>query len=80
MTRRIMPTSVQMDINPYKSVAVDKETGKPVIVNSRKQHREFLRRNDYVEVGNEAPKFIREPQPDSAPMLTKEQMKKAGLG
>lgn len=80
MTRKIMPTSVQADIETYRSVAVDKETGKPVIVNGRKQHREFLRRNDYVEVGNEAPKFIREPQPDSAPMLTKEQMKKAGLG
>ena len=79
MVRRIMPTSVQADINPYKSVAVDKETGKPVIVNSRKQHREFLKRNDYVEVGNEVPKFRDEPQHDSAPMLTKEQMKRAGL-
>lgn len=79
MTRRIMPTSIQADINPYKSVAVDKETGKTVVVNSRKQHREFLRRNDYVEMGNEAPKFMNEPQQDSAPMLSKKQLREAGL-
>lgn len=78
MTRKIMPASVQGDINPYRSVAVDKETGKPVIVNSRRQHREFLKRNDYVEM-TDAPKSARDDS-DSAPMLTKEQMKKAGLG
>lgn len=79
MTRKIMPTSVQADINPYRSVAVDKETGKPVIVNSRKQHREFLSRNDYVEVGNEAPKFRERNEQDSAPMLTPKQLREAGL-
>jgi len=80
MTRKIMPTSVQADINPYRSVAVDKETGKPVVVNSRKQHREFLKRNDYVEVGNEAPKFKHRDDSDSATMLTKKQLREAGLG
>lgn len=74
-----MPTSVQVDINPYRSVAVDKETGKPAIVTSRKQHREFLLRNDYVEVGTEAPKFNRSEEADSAPMLTKKQMNEIGL-
>jgi hypothetical protein len=34
------------DIQPYKTV-----TGE--VVNSRKQHREFLKRNDLVEIGNE---------------------------
>lgn len=80
MTRKIMPTSVQADINPYRSVAVDKETGKPVIVTSRKQHREFLKRNDYIEVGNEAPKFRHRDETDSAPMLTKKQLREAGFG
>lgn len=80
MTRKIMPTSVQADINPYRSVAIDKETGRPAIVNSRKQHREFLKRNDYIEVGNEAPKFQHRDETDSAPMLTKKQLREAGLG
>lgn len=44
---------VQGDIDGYKSIAVDKETGKRPYIGSRKQHREFLLRNDYVEVGNE---------------------------
>lgn len=40
------------DIKPYKSVAWDQETNKPVIIGGRRQHREFLRRNGYEEVGN----------------------------
>ena len=80
MVRKIMPTSVQADINPYRSVAVDKETGKPVVINSRKQHREFLKKNDYIEVGNEAPKFKHRAEQDSAPMLTEKQLRQAGLG
>jgi hypothetical protein len=35
------------DIQPYKSVV----TGE--VINSRKQHREYLKRNDLVELGNE---------------------------
>lgn len=41
------------DIQPYITCAVDKETNKRVIINSRKQHREFLTRNNYVEIGND---------------------------
>jgi len=41
------------DIEPYKAVAVDVATGKPPVIGSRSQHREFLRRNSYIEVGNE---------------------------
>ena len=40
------------DLQPYKSVAWDKETKKPMVIGGRKQHREFLRRNGYEEVGN----------------------------
>jgi len=51
MEQRIMPTAISPDIQPYRSVVIDKETGKFVNIESRRQHREFLARNDYVEVG-----------------------------
>lgn len=80
MDRRIMPTMVQADIQPYMSAAVDKETGKPVGIQSRKQHREFLKRNDYVEVGNDAPRATsRDNTEPDAPMLSTEEIKKMGL-
>lgn len=41
------------DIEPYKAVAVDSRTGKVPKIGSRREHREFLRANNYVEVGNE---------------------------
>ena len=41
------------DIQPYNAVAVDKRTGKVPHITSRRQHREFLRANQYVEIGNE---------------------------
>lgn len=75
-----MAAMVQADIQPYRAIAVDKETGKVPIINSRKQHREFLRRNDYVEVGNDP---IRKRKSEStepdAPMLSVGEMKKAGF-
>lgn len=41
------------DIDPYKAVATDVASGKAPIIGGRRQHREFLKRNGYVEVGNE---------------------------
>ena len=41
------------DIEPYKAVGVDKRTGKLPRIGSRREHREFLKANNYVEVGNE---------------------------
>lgn len=41
------------DIQPYKAVAVDKRTGKVPTLGSRREHREFLKANNYVEVGND---------------------------
>lgn len=80
MERRIMPTMVQADIQPYRSVAIDKETGRTVEIHSRKQHREFLRRNDYVEVGNDFGKPMkRDDGPADAPMLSVDEMKKQGF-
>lgn len=43
---------VMGDIQPYKSVAADVD-GKRAYIGGRRQHREFIRRNDYTEVGNE---------------------------
>ena len=70
---------IQADINSYMSAAVDKETGRRVVINSRKQHREFLARNDYVEMGNEfkAPKREVFTEPE-APTFNAEEMKKQG--
>lgn len=41
------------DINPYQAVAADKETGKCPTIMGRRQHREFLKRNGYEELGND---------------------------
>lgn len=43
------------DIEPYKTAAVD-NNGKRAVIGGRRQHREFLRRNGYVEVGSEMPR------------------------
>ena len=50
MQRVITPARVSPDISPYIAVAGDM-AGKPIT--SRKQHREFLKRNRFTEVGNE---------------------------
>jgi hypothetical protein len=44
------------DIQPYKAVAGDM-AGK--YITSRSQHREFLKRNDFTEVGNEKDYFFK---------------------
>ncbi len=44
------------DIEPYRTAASDVAAGgKRPVIGGRRQHREFLRRNEYVEVGNERP-------------------------
>jgi len=55
MKRVITAPFVQPDIAAYQAIAVDKATGKPPVISSRSQHREFLKRNGYVELGNEMP-------------------------
>lgn len=44
------------DMQPYKAVAGDM-AGKEI--GGRRQHREFLRRNNFIEVGNEWSYFTR---------------------
>jgi hypothetical protein len=54
MARKIVAPMVAPDIGPYQAVAVDVATGRPPVINSRSAHRDFLKRNGYVEVGNES--------------------------
>ena len=72
--------SLESHCRTWRPIAVDKETGKVPIINSRKQHREFLRRNDYVEVGSDPIKERKQEstEPD-APMLSVEEMKRNGF-
>lgn len=50
MSRVITAPLVQPDIQPYRAVAGDM-AGK--WIGSRREHKEFLKRNRFVEVGNE---------------------------
>lgn len=50
MDRVITAPHVNPDIQPYRAVAGDR-AGK--VIGSRAEHREFLKRNRFVEVGNE---------------------------
>lgn len=56
MSLVIQPTMVCADIEPYRAVAGDK-AGQ--MISSRREHREFLKRNRFVEVGNEPVKPIK---------------------
>lgn len=53
--KRVPMMGVMSDIKPYQAVGTDIAIGAPPIIGGRRQHREFLRRNDYIEVGNEKP-------------------------
>jgi hypothetical protein len=44
---------IMSDIAPYRTAATDVATGKRAVIGGRRQHREFLRRNGYVELGND---------------------------
>ena len=41
------------DLPEYRAAAADKHTGKRPVIGGRRQHREFLQRNGYREVGND---------------------------
>lgn len=61
------------DIEPYKAVAGDIALhGKPPAIGSRREHREFLKRNGYVEIGNEA---LKPRKPDYGPEVTGHEIK-----
>lgn len=48
------------DIDPYRAAAADKATGKRPVIGGKRQHREFLQRNGFREVGNEMPSVRKE--------------------
>lgn len=50
--RRITATMVSV-FQPYMTVAFDKETGKPMHIRNQDEHRAFLQRNGFEEVGND---------------------------
>jgi len=50
MLQELQPAHITPDITPYIATAGDR-AGKPVT--SRKAHREYLKRNRLIEVGNE---------------------------
>lgn len=64
MRRKVCAPFVQGDQAPYQAVAVDVATGSAPRIDGRAQHREFLRRNGYHEVGNDIPKARTEVQGD----------------
>ena len=64
MRRVLSAPRVMSDIEPYQAVASDIATGKPPHITSRSHHREFLKRNGYVELGNEMPKPRKSIEPD----------------
>ena len=53
--RKISPLHVVSDIQPYQAMGVDVATGKAPMITSRSEHRDYLKRNNYVEIGNENP-------------------------
>ena len=53
--RMICAPMVIADIQPYQAMGVDVATGKAPMITSRSTHRQYLKRNNYVEVGNEMP-------------------------
>jgi hypothetical protein len=65
MELRIMPTSVAV-FTPYQAIGAEKEGGKRPWIKNAAEHREYLRRNGYEEVGNDksmAPRAPREVGP-----------------
>jgi hypothetical protein len=56
MSLEIMPTMVSPDIAPYMAVAGDK-MGQ--MIGSRREHKEFLKRNRFTEVGSDPVKPIK---------------------
>lgn len=49
--------SIIRDIEPYRAMGSDVACGgKRPVINSRSEHRSYLRRNGYVETGNETPR------------------------
>jgi len=71
MRQVVKAPQIVSDIKPYQAMGVDVATGKAPVIRSRREHQEYLRRNNYIEVGNEKPRSrkpveIDDPRPDLA--------------
>jgi hypothetical protein len=55
MVQVLSPPQVMADIQPYQAMGTDIATGTAPIIGSRREHREYLKRNKYIEVGTEKP-------------------------
>lgn len=64
MTRVIVAPRIVSDIEPYQAMGTDIATGKKPMISSRSQHRDYLKRNGFVELGNEMPKTQKPVEPD----------------
>lgn len=54
-THHVMP-----DIAPYQAMAVDCKSGTAPMINSRSEHREFLKRNNLMEIGTEVAAHLKQ--------------------
>jgi len=50
---RLQPL-VMRDIEPYQAMGTDIATGTAPWITSRSQHRDYIKRNNYVELGNDS--------------------------
>ena len=59
--RRVAAPAVQVFAG-YRAVAAEKDGGERPMIRTKAEHEAFLRRNDYVEVGNDKSMAPRSPQ------------------
>lgn len=64
MARVITSTMVSV-FNAFQTVAHDKESGNPMVIRNSKEHRAFLARNGYEEVGTD--RSMAPPHPEELP-------------
>lgn len=73
-TEKLIDAGVGVAVfKPYKTVAHDKETGKTLRIRTQADHRAFLARNGYEEVGND--KSMAPLAPDEIEQRRAEQLK-----
>src|SRR5690606_16645416 len=90
-TEKILtPAMVIKPFEAYTTVAYDKEANKPFLIKTRAEHKAFLARNGYEEVGNDkscapksreeiAEKREREKDSPDTPMVDVEKLKREGF-
>jgi hypothetical protein len=87
---RVIKAPMIAVFTPYRTVAVDKDSGKTMQIRSKAEHEAFLRRNGYEEVGNDpsmkpvskeedAERRQRWADEPTAPMVDVEKLKREGF-